>query len=155
MRRALVLALAFALATALAAAAARLPTVLTQLKPAFQTRPAVISYTGDGTGLLGGLDGTSVSHPGHLRWTVYDAKEGVAHGLLWLDDCTPSCAAGRFHAVAVTVHAFLPKNGMFQRLTLTYAYQGKHYIDRRGIRHFGAANGLGGSWQYYIIGSPP
>ncbi len=148
------LALLCVLSAAPATGAPRLPAVLTQLQPAFQIRPAVISYTGDGTGLLGGVDGTSVRHPGHLHWSVYDAQEGVGHGLLWLNDCTPSCAGGSFHAVAVSVHAFLPKSGHFQRLTLTYTYQGKRYVDRRGIHYLRAATGAGGSWQYYIIGSP-
>jgi hypothetical protein len=133
------------------AAAAGLPRVLTQLKPAFQVRPAVISYTGDGTGLVGGFDGSGVKHPGHLQWTTYNRLEGLGRGLLWLDDCTPSCAGGTFTSTPVSVHAFDPRSGRFQRLTLTYTYDGKAYTDRRGIRYYaGVANGPG-YWQYDII----
>jgi hypothetical protein len=151
MRKALALPLLplAALALAAPAPAAGLPKVLTQREPLFQVRPAVISYTGDGTGLVGGTDGTSVRRPGHLRWMVYDARQGIGHGLLWLDDCSPDCASGTFHSTPVTVHVFMPVHGMFERLTLTYAYRGKRYVDRRGIRRIAA------SWQYYIIGSLP
>ena len=69
--------------TAAATATPALPGVLTQGTPAFQVRPAVIGYTGDGTGIVGGADGTSARHPGHLRWTTYNTQEGVGHGLVW------------------------------------------------------------------------
>ena len=147
-----ILALVLLAAAPAAAWASGLPGVLTQLKPAFQVRPAVISYTGDGTGLVGGFDGSDVRHPGHLRWTTYDAQEGMARGLLWLDDCTPDCARGTFTAVPVNVHVFAPKDGRFQRLTLTYVYGRKTISDRRGIRHYRGLGGAPGYWQYYIIG---
>lgn len=133
------------------AASARLPAVLTQLKPEFQVQPAVISYTGDGTGLVGGRDGKSVRHPGHLHWTTYNRRHGVGHGLLWLDDCTPSCADGRFHSTRVAVYVFSPRHGRFRRLTLRYTYHGKRYVDRRGIRHYSGDDGYPGGWSYYII----
>ncbi len=126
--------------------------VLTQLKPAFQVRPSVISYTGDGSGLIGGVDGTDIEHPGHLHWPTYTQQQGVGLGLLWLDDCTPNCAAGTFRSTPVTVHVFAPSAGRFQRLTLTYTYRGRHYTDRRGIRYSPGTGGSPGTWQYYIIG---
>ncbi|MHB1834553.1 MAG: hypothetical protein ACYCXW_06270, partial [Solirubrobacteraceae bacterium] len=54
MVRALLSSMAAMMFAALPAAAASLPKVLTQQTPMFQLRPAVISYTGDGTGYIGG-----------------------------------------------------------------------------------------------------
>src|SRR5919206_4619957 len=81
-----------------AAALARPPRTVSNVEPYLRVRPAKISYTGDGTGIVGGFDGTSARHPGHLRWLSYTRRDGRARGLLWLDDCEPSCAEGTFHA---------------------------------------------------------
>jgi hypothetical protein len=153
-RRALGALLAFGLfaATPGVSAAAGLPAVLTQGRPAFDIKPATISYTGDGTGLIGGADGRSVRHPGHLEWTTYTRRQGIAQGLVWLDDCDPDCAEGTFTATPVSVHVFSPAHGRFRRMTLTYTYQGKRYVDRRAIRHFPAGGGLSGYWAYAIVG---
>lgn len=138
------------------ATAAQLPTILTQdpHRP-FVTRPGSIAYTGDGTGVIGGTDGTSVRHPGHLRWTLYTRRQGAARGVVWLDDCEPSCAGGEFSSTPVTVHAFAPLHGHFTRLTLQYTYHGKRVTDRRGIRHIRGSDGVAGSWVYYIVSIDP
>lgn len=140
MRRAVLIALT-ALTPSLfaalpAAAAARLPSVLTQGKPAFQVRPATISYTSDGTGVVGGLNGTSVRHLGRLRWTTYNRTQGLANGLMWLNDCMPFCARGHFSSTHVRVRVSSPKAGRFRRLTLTYNYRGHHYVDSRVVHHY-------------------
>jgi hypothetical protein len=152
---------AHALATAIAltlplgtagVAAAKLPGVLTQdPHHPFVVRPASIGYTGDGTGLVGGTDGTSVRHPGHLRWTAYNSRQGIGRGVVWLDDCDPSCADGHFSAFPVAVHVFAPKKGHFTRLTLQFTYNGKHVTDRRGVRHYAGSDGYPSYWEYYII----
>jgi hypothetical protein len=114
----------------------------------WQVRPASIVYTGDGSGVLGGFDGTRerhATHPGHLTWQTWTRTEATGSGAVWVDDCTPDCADGKFTAHAVKVRAFRPVGGHFTRLTLRYAYQGKQYIDRRGIR------ARGGYWSYYIV----
>jgi hypothetical protein len=132
-----------------AVASARLPSVLTQLKPAFQVRPAKISYTGDGTAIVGGY-GPSVRHPGHLRWTKYTRHEGLARGQVWLDDCDPSCAEGTFHPRAVRVRVFASHGGHFRRLTLRFRWHGKRQVDRRRARHF--TGGGSSYWAYDIVG---
>jgi hypothetical protein len=109
-------------------------------------RPAEIAYTGDGTGVLGGFDGTGVAHPGHLRWSSWTAKQATGSGAVWLDSCTPSCAGGTFTAHKVRARAFRPVKGRFTRLTLRYRYHGKRIVDRRGIER------IGSSWSYYIVG---
>lgn len=118
----------------------------------WQVRPAHIVYTGDGSGVLGGFDGTGARHalrPGRLIWSSWTETLARGSGAVWLDDCVPDCARGKFAAHAVKVVAFRPISGHFTRLTLTYAYKGKRDVDRRGIIR------NGGSWMYYIVGYPP
>ena len=94
MRRLTILILAGGLVASPAAAGAPLPSVLTQhARAPFQVRPATIDYTGDGTGFVGGYDGTSINDRGHIRWTTYRARSAVGEGLLWLID------SGTLHVV--------------------------------------------------------
>jgi hypothetical protein len=148
----ILLGLGLVVATPGVSAAAGLPAVLTQGRPAFEIKPATISYTGDGTGLVGGADGRSVRHPGHLEWSTYTRRQGIAHGVVWLDDCDPDCAEGTFTSTPVSVHVFSPAHGRFGRMTLTYTYQGKRYVDRRAIRHYPGGAGFSGYWAYAIVG---
>jgi hypothetical protein len=150
-RRAVVIA--FSLAVLLAVpgvAAARLPAVLTEHNPPFQIRPATIDYTGDGSAVVGGLNGTGPRHLGRLKWTTYNQRQGAATGLLWINGCVPDCADGHFSAVRVKVSAFSPHSGHFRRLTLTYAYRGHHYIDRREIHLYRTSGAR--IWGYELIG---
>lgn len=102
-------------------------------------RPASIIYTGDGSGILGGFDGSGHSGRfGHLHWSSWTTSQALGSGAVWLDDCTPDCAGGTFHAVRVELRAFRPSGPVFTRLTLTYTYQGKHYVDRRTLARRGA-----------------
>jgi hypothetical protein len=108
-------------------------------------RTATISYTGDGTAVLGGRDGSSVRRPGHLDWTSYNRRRGYAGGVGWLNDCEPSCAEGDFSPAPVRVHVFRPRDGRSTRMALRFTYRGKHVVDRRGIRRYGKY------WAYYIV----
>ena len=134
-----------------AAALARPPRTVSNVKPYLRVRPAKISYTGDGTGIVGGFDGTSARHPGHLRWLSYTRRDGRARGLLWLDDCEPSCAEGTFHATPVSVHVWRPRRGVFRRLTLSFHYRGKRWLDRRRAIYVPPSDGAGGYWDYAIV----
>jgi hypothetical protein len=125
-----------------------LPKVLTQETPVFQVRPATISYTGDGTGIVGGLDGSSVQHLGHLNWIAYNSRDGLAVGLVWLDNCTPDCAHGRFSAHRVHVRVSQVSNGHFRLLTLSYRDQGHSYLDHR-VAHYYHGGGEA-FWAYAI-----
>ena len=66
------LAVAAMLMLPVASSATRLPGLLTNqlIRPRFQVRPAVISYTGEGTGDVGGSDGTGRHHSGHYEYSV-------------------------------------------------------------------------------------
>jgi hypothetical protein len=114
-----------------AIAAARLPTVLTDGR--FVVKPSTIDYTGDFSALVGGRDGTSIRHPGHLKWSTYNKRQGIADGLLWVDNCLPNCAQGHFTSTRVHVNVYSPSKGHFRRLKLTYNYRGHHYVDVRVV----------------------
>jgi hypothetical protein len=114
----------------------------------WQVHPAHIVYTGDGSGVLGGFDGSGIAHPGHLAWSSWTETRASGSGAVWIDNCTPDCAGGKFTAHAVGLVAFRPVRGRFTRLTLTYTYKGKRWVDKRGIVFHA------GSWMYDIVGSP-
>lgn len=132
-----------------AVAAAAPSKVLTQ-RPhhVFQVRPAWISYTGDGTGFIGGADGSGPAHPGHLHWGHYTRRQASARGVVWLDDCEPDCADGTFHARPARVHVFRPRHGRFTRMTLKYRYRGHRYVDRRAVHHQPGGDGFPGAWVW-------
>lgn len=54
---------------------------------------------------------------------------------LWIDNCLPNCAQGRFSATRVRVNVYSPSHGHFRRLKLTYNYQGHHYVDVRVVEN--------------------
>jgi hypothetical protein len=138
-----------ALALAVQATAASLPTLLGSNagpKTGFFVRPAEIVYTGDGTGILGGFDRKAHGPFGRLTWSSWSATRALGSGAVWLDDCNPSCAAGRFSPYAVKVQAFRPVGGHFTRLTFTYTYKGKVVTDRWGLQHL-----KGAGWSYQRV----
>ncbi len=113
---------ALALALPAIASATTVPTDLG--RP--QVRPYRISYTGDGSAILGGFTryhGLHKSSPlsdyGRLHWTTYNAREGRAVGADWIDNFVPDGAAGTFHAIRATVHVYRPRHGIFTRMTIT------------------------------------
>jgi hypothetical protein len=130
-----------------------LPTKLSVQHP-LAVRPPNVNYTGDGSGMLGGFDGTGTGgHFGHLKWSVWSQLEAVGFGALWLDTCEPNCASGQFVAHAVSVRAFAPLGGYFTRLTLRYSYKAAVITDERAVRR--EATSSGGrttvNYGYYIV----
>ncbi|MEU6375024.1 hypothetical protein [Streptomyces sp. NPDC046909] len=62
-----------------------------------------------------------------LQWSRWGADAARAEGVNWVNDCTPYCAAGRFHAYPVTVRLDHPRPwkkrpqlSHYSRITLTY-----------------------------------
>jgi hypothetical protein len=100
-------------------------------------RPHTISYTGDGTGIIGRLpsDLRAVGkRPGFLHWTLWTRTRAVGVGTLWAKSCLPDCAGSPFSRQPVRVTAGRVRHGHFTRLTLYYTYRGKTVIDRRCVR---------------------
>jgi hypothetical protein len=100
----------------------------------WQIRPARISYTGDGTGVLGGGDGNGRTTWGHLTWTSWTRTRAVGNGVDWIKDCTPDCAHGTWHAHPVTLAADRGLAGRFRRLTVYTGKQAAHLIVARAPR---------------------
>ncbi len=132
---ALVLVLLAAAATVPVAAAASLPRLATQAAEhdeELQVRPATISYTGDGTGYVGGRT-TSPDHyeRGGIEWLTWGPRSAFGRGYVWINDCRPYCAAGHFHKHRGTVRAMRPRHGLFTRLKITYRWGGRRLQDHR------------------------
>ena len=118
---------------------------------AFAVRPPSIGYTGDGTGVIGKLPARPGA--GRLDWEVWSDRVAYGVGTVWLDDCTPDCAQGGFHAYSGRVLADRVVDGHFTRMTILIEY-GTHYVtDIRVLRRAGPR-----SYQWAIlsqVGFPP
>lgn len=87
-----------------------------------QVRPANITYTGDGTGFLGGANARHRS--AGIRWRKWTNHIALGRGFNQLDNCRPSCAGGTFHAFRVKIELWRPRTLgrrlVFTRLTIFY-----------------------------------
>jgi hypothetical protein len=131
------------------ASAYSLPRLPTELVGAagLQVRPAVVGFTGDGTGFLGGFTGaSSVGRPsrevlewaGRMRWSTWTSTEASGTGAVWSNNGEPDDARGTFYPRAATVRAYDPVNGVFRRLTYV---SGGQAATRRAVRY-------GGYWEW-------
>lgn len=133
------------LLAAAAPALASLPKALTQERPAFAVRPAQISYTGDGTGVLGGRRSGDRGF-GRITWSSWTRRSAHGRGQIWINDCEPDCAGGSFSPRPMRVALSHPRDGKFRLLTIRYRYRGKAYVDRRTVVRQGRY------WTYGIAG---
>ena len=90
-----------------------------------ETRPASITYTGDGTGFFAGYGAAGHRpHVGRLHWSSWTTAQALATGGDWGDNCTPDCASGFRTAYRVRLRAYLPRvidgYSVFTRLAVTY-----------------------------------
>ncbi|MEU5597593.1 hypothetical protein [Streptomyces sp. NPDC020298] len=118
-----------AVATAPATASAAAPAAATSSTAVRQTRPVLLDCFGNpdvrpAAFILACGDGNS--RLARMRWSQW-GMSATATGVNLVNDCKPFCAAGRFHAYAVTVRLDRPKPWkkhpqlqQFTRLTLTY-----------------------------------
>jgi len=113
-----------------------------------QVEPDVVSYTGDGTGYLGGR----ATSPGHLdqdglHWLSWGGSTAAATGFAWLNDCRPYCARGHFHPHRAKVRVRRPRHGLYTRLTIKFRYQGRWAYDHRALEY------VGGYYVWAICGT--
>jgi len=109
-----------------------------------QVEPAIVSYTGDGTGYLGGPDTTPSNLDGAgLRWLSWGGPIAIARGFAWLNDCRPYCARGRFHRHKAIVRVRRPRHGLYTRMTIKFKYQHRWAYDHRILEYLG---------DYYVWG---
>jgi hypothetical protein len=142
------------LALPAASSATTLPGLLTSTTDHFVVRPAVIGYTGDGTGYIGGLDGRGRNAGrndfGHIAWLTWSKQAATGTGALWSDDGIPNDAEGTFSSVPVKLRAFAPQDGHFTRLTLRYTENGETFIVERGVKFYNSVSGHR-YYQYFIV----
>jgi opacity protein-like surface antigen len=110
-------------ASGASAALAAVPGVTSE-GPGAKVKPAAIVYTGDGSALFAGAQKVSKTNFGSLHWSKWTKKKAVGTGGNWLNDCKPSCAAGKFHGYPVKLTLTSPKKvagkHIFTRMTVTY-----------------------------------
>jgi hypothetical protein len=90
-------------------------------------RPATFyGWSGDGSLILGGpsseppLPNQAGGSPGHITWTVWNHHEAVGRGVVWYDDCKPSCGFGHWHSEPPTrIKAYRVRGGQFTRLRVS------------------------------------
>jgi hypothetical protein len=108
-------------------ASGRLPASPTSLNASsayngLQVKPTSITYTGDGTGLLGGANVRNGSSG--IDWTKWTTGVAFGTGFNQLNNCTPSCAGGKFHSYPVKIEMWRPQilGGIlvFTRMTIFY-----------------------------------
>jgi hypothetical protein len=87
-----------------------------------QIEPATITYTGDGTGIIGGAN---VRHPNSaIHWAKWTSAVALGTGFNQLNNCNPSCAGGTFRGYAVKIELWRPRTLggtlVFTRMTIFY-----------------------------------
>jgi hypothetical protein len=132
-----------------------------------QVKPATITYTGDGTGLLAGA--SVRNRQSGIDWSKWTTDLALGTGFNQLNNCEPDCAGGTFTGYPVKIELWRPRtlHGtlVFTRMTIFYERtrprgQPSHYTFTDTYR----SGALGGySWwppgeQGYCVntfGQPP
>lgn len=94
----------------------------------FVVRPATISFGASADEIIGG-PGVSQSQfeageMGHIRWSHWTPASAVGHGLMWSNDCFPSCPEGTYHSSPVAIRAHDGFSGRYRRLSYVYRADG-------------------------------
>lgn len=130
-------ALATLTVSALAVFAAATPTAAAKPFPKlangyeFAVKPKTVSgWTGNGSQVLGGQsEDPPVGYEpggsfGAIAWQLWTQRRARGEGVLWRNDCDPSCGAGSWHGEPMRVSAFRARKGHFTRMRLTCACKG-------------------------------
>jgi hypothetical protein len=89
----------------------------------FRVKPATLAgWTLDGGQVFGGPS----DHPPHgyypggtfgrITWTSWTGRSATGEGVVWTDDCEPSCGDGEWQSAPTLVTAYRPRRGTFQRM---------------------------------------
>jgi hypothetical protein len=89
----------------------------------FRVKPATLGgWTFDGRQVFGGRsdDPPHGYFPGgtfgRITWTSWTGHEATGEGVVWTDDCEPSCGEGEWEPAPTYVTAYRPHRGTFQRM---------------------------------------
>ncbi len=78
-----------------------------------------------------------------MRWKSWTNTKAIATGQYWQNDCTPSCAAGKFHGYPATITLSNPKSTksgkVFADMSVSYTVSGKPkaYVTTLPLKSFG------------------
>lgn len=126
-RALLIVAVGIGVAAAGASALGTLPVSPTFLNAGvayngLQVEPATITYTGDGTGFLGGANVRN--RKSGIHWTKWTTHAALGTGFNQLNNCNPSCAGGTFSGYRVKIELWRPRTLagtlVFTRMTIFY-----------------------------------
>jgi hypothetical protein len=85
-------------------------------------RPPAITYTGDGSGFIGGA--SSRNPKSKIHWRKWTSKRAIGIGYNQLNDCQPSCADGTYHGYRVRIALWRSRTVrgvlVFTRMTIFY-----------------------------------
>lgn len=142
-----VVALAAALIPA-AAVAASLPTLAVGDSSRFSVRPHFIELSADGALYVGGAQ--SKGKIGPIGWSSWSSTRGRGSGYLWVNNCKPNCAAGKFAGHKVSINASNVQSNEFRTVTLTCTVSGKSKTDTLRLQK--ATNSNLWFWNYKTLG---
>jgi hypothetical protein len=90
----------------------------------FGIRPDIVPLSGDGTAFVGGPGwqehGQRISSFGRIAWASFGGSKASGRGLMWLNDCTPDCAEGRFQHYPAKIQASSIREHHYTRLIVTF-----------------------------------
>lgn len=146
--------------SASSSSAAALPVLPTELvgRQALEVRPAVVDFTGDGSGALGGFNRhRSIPKPtlrtlrefGRLSWSTWNGHHARATGAIWLDNGSPDEAHGTFYPYGAEVRAFRPRNGIFTRMAFVYWTGDVPHATVRSAHFYPATKYGPAYWQWF------
>ncbi len=118
---AVVMGLLLAIATPAFASGGRPRLLTVDYGSTFAVRPATITPTGDGSGVIGRLGKRGRS----IHWSSWTTSNAYGTGTLWIDNGIPNVAEGTYHGYGATVHAYRVRDGRFTRMTVRYRKSGK------------------------------
>lgn len=145
MRAAVVVALGLlVLGSTAAGATSSLPGLPSEVigQPSLSVRPAVVVFTGDGSGVLGGSDGAPKWDAnrgqfvgfGHFDWRVWTAQRAAGDGVVWTRTCwSTACGKHRYSRFPARAFASRPMDGRFTRLVVVSVETGKRFVDCRPV----------------------
>jgi hypothetical protein len=100
----------------------------------FAVRPATMSFGCCRQFVIGGPGVSSAAFRsgrlGRIRWKQWGSARSAGIGLLWIDDCVPSCASGTFRRRSVSIQAYSVQSGRYTRLLLIYRPGNRKVFDR-------------------------
>ncbi len=62
---------------------------------------------------------------GHIEWTGFGGTKASGQGLMWLNDCKPSCAGGSFQHYPAKVQASSIRKHHYTTLIVSFKAAGK------------------------------